>query len=135
MVRVKALIHMRTKENLELTDQSAAHMFAPNKYFVEQSAGPRASKRGLSHDQVFEEALELCDTARDFRDNEVAEPEWNTFVYCPLLKLALRGYWWEQKGVWFYDIIIAAIGDPSLLSIKVSKVSLALPVRRQISYF
>ncbi|MCJ1279787.1 hypothetical protein MMC21_007611 [Puttea exsequens] len=61
------------------------------------------------HQQV----LELVDRARESANLELSEPSWNTEVVAPLLRLALTGDWNEH--VWYRDVTVAKITDPTLL--------------------
>ncbi len=127
-VKRKVTAHMRTTESLMLEDHRITHYFASNNQFVEEST---RAKRGLSYTEVFNTAAELYQAAIDCRDHEVPEPSWNSHVHTPLFKLALGGYWKEEKMVGFHDITTAAIGDPSLLPVQASNVSLDQCLHRE----
>jgi len=73
-----------------------------------------AQNEGLKGDEVFDEAVKIKMAAMDCRNDDVAEPEWNSAVHYPLIKLALKDIW-RSKGIWFHDISTARISDSSLL--------------------
>lgn len=119
VVKTKTLQHMREVEYYEARDEDTC--FAPTREFVEENA-VRTLDRGLSFVEVFKEAVELYWMAKDCEKAGVSESNWNSAVHFPLLKLALRGYWRDRKGVWFYDLTSARIADPSLLPSSASEV-------------
>jgi len=73
-----------------------------------------AHSEGLKGDEVFDEVVNIQMAAMDCRNEDVAEPEWNSAVHYPLIKLALKSFW-LSKGIWFHDISTARISDTSLL--------------------
>jgi len=73
-----------------------------------------AHNEDLTADEVLGEVVKIRTAVIKCRDDDVAEPEWNSAVHYPLIKLALTGFW-EGKGIWFHDISTARISDTSLL--------------------
>jgi len=97
------------------------HMIREDGYKAEEifmrifaSTERSAHSEGLEEDEVFDEVVNIQMAAMDCRNEDVAEPEWNSAVHYPLIKLALKSFW-LSKGIWFHDISTARISESSLL--------------------
>lgn len=105
VVKKRAMEHM-----IRVDEYQAKEIFMG----IFASTETSAPNEGLKGDEVFDEVVNIQMAAMDSRNEDVAEPEWNSAVHYSLIKLALKGFW-SSKGIWFHDISIARVSDSSLL--------------------
>lgn len=105
------VIKKRAMEHMIMVDGYKAERIFMGIFATTETSAPN---EGLKGNEVFDEVVNIRRAAMDSRNEDVAEPEWNSAVHYPLIKLALQGFW-SSKGIWFHDISTARVSDSSLL--------------------
>ena len=110
----RVIPHLIKRKALELMAEEDGDLEEED--IITRFAAPenQSDKVDPSTEEVFDEVIKIKKASTDCRKDDVAEPEWNSAVHYPLLKLALTGYW-RSRGIWFHDVSTARISDPSLL--------------------
>lgn len=108
---IPTVVKRRAMEHMIKEDGCQAEEISKNIFAGADRSG---HDQEMEENEVFDEVVDIQMAAADCRNDGVSEPEWNSAVHYPLIKLALKSYW-RSEGIWFHDISTARISDSSLL--------------------